>query len=90
MDRAVRLNDLDNISFYAKEILQLLPNDYLSLYMESYCASKGSSPIGLYGFYKNLDEVVTKEQLSDVVEHIISYEFFLAMYIINEYYLFIS
>jgi len=73
MDRAVRLNDLDNISFYAKEILQLLPNDYLSLYMESYCASKGSSPIGLYGFYKNLDEVVTKEQLSDVVEHIISY-----------------
>jgi len=73
LDRSVRIDDYDNIAYYSKEILKLIPNDYLSKYLDAYTSSKLKNPSSLYEFYKSLDEDTTKEQLEEVVYHIMKH-----------------
>ncbi len=71
LNRNVQTNAFDSIDYYAKEVLKLVPNDFVATYYEAYALQKLGNPTPISTFYQNHNFDTTDEQVDEVTTHIL-------------------
>lgn len=71
--KAVLINDVRNIAWYARNILDLLPTDFSSTYYYAYAENALGEAKYLRFFYSSSVPEHTKEEMDSVIDHILRF-----------------
>ncbi len=73
LSSAIESNAVQNISRYASQILQIIPNDYRAKYYFAYAEDFLNQHSYISRFYKAKPEATTEEEVEEIVKHIFKY-----------------
>lgn len=71
LEQAVKYHDYKSLKLQAKNILEIIPEDFMAKYYFAFASKKGHSPKALEAFYKGRIYEATPEAVHEVTEHII-------------------